>query len=82
MSYSDKCILRKQELDAFIAQAFAPELMNSQYLQELTVSELFLPFTEYIFMFRYLLRRPASSSICSHFKIILAVPKLGTVYNN
>lgn len=37
MSYPDKCILRKQELDAFIAQAFAPELMNSQYLQELTV---------------------------------------------
>lgn len=38
MSYPDKCILRKQELDAFISQAFAPELMNSQYLQELTVS--------------------------------------------
>lgn len=38
MSYPEKCILRKQELDAFIAQAFSPELMNSQYLQELTVS--------------------------------------------
>ncbi|KAI4479427.1 PREDICTED: constitutive coactivator of PPAR-gamma-like protein 1 homolog isoform X1 [Polistes canadensis] len=36
MSFSDKIkILRRQELDAFIAQAFSPELMNAQYLQEL-----------------------------------------------
>ncbi|XP_012257994.2 constitutive coactivator of PPAR-gamma-like protein 1 homolog isoform X2 [Athalia rosae] len=28
-------ILRCQELDAFIAQAFSPELMNAQYLQDL-----------------------------------------------
>lgn len=38
MSFSDKIkILRRQELDAFIAQAFSPELMNAQYLQELQV---------------------------------------------
>ncbi|XP_012135651.1 constitutive coactivator of PPAR-gamma-like protein 1 homolog isoform X2 [Megachile rotundata] len=36
MSFSDKIkILRRQELDAFIAQAFSPELMNTQYLQDL-----------------------------------------------
>ncbi|KAL2747304.1 constitutive coactivator of PPAR-gamma-like protein 1 [Vespula maculifrons] len=36
MSFSDKIkILRRQELDAFIAQAFSPELMNAQYLQDL-----------------------------------------------
>ncbi|PSN37579.1 hypothetical protein C0J52_15967 [Blattella germanica] len=35
MSFTDKKILRKPELDAFIAQAFSPELMNSHYLQEL-----------------------------------------------
>ncbi|XP_031829961.2 constitutive coactivator of PPAR-gamma-like protein 1 homolog [Nomia melanderi] len=36
MSFSDVIkILRRQELDAFIAQAFSPELMNAQYLQDL-----------------------------------------------
>ncbi|XP_044007486.1 constitutive coactivator of PPAR-gamma-like protein 1 homolog isoform X2 [Aphidius gifuensis] len=35
MTYSDKKILRRQELDAFIAQAFSPNLMNAQYLQDL-----------------------------------------------
>ncbi|XP_011306830.1 constitutive coactivator of PPAR-gamma-like protein 1 homolog [Fopius arisanus] len=36
MSFSDKIkILRRQELDAFIAQAFSPDLMNAQYLQDL-----------------------------------------------
>jgi len=35
MSFTDKKILRKPELDAFIAQAFSPELMNAHYLQEL-----------------------------------------------
>lgn len=40
MSIPDQRILRRQELDAFITQAFAPELMNPQYLQELTVSTL------------------------------------------
>ncbi|XP_076168865.1 constitutive coactivator of PPAR-gamma-like protein 1 homolog [Ptiloglossa arizonensis] len=36
MSFSDHIkILRRQELDAFIAQAFSPELMNVQYLQDL-----------------------------------------------
>ncbi|XP_023290727.1 constitutive coactivator of PPAR-gamma-like protein 1 homolog isoform X2 [Orussus abietinus] len=36
MSFSEKVkILRRQELDAFIAQAFAQELMNAQYLQDL-----------------------------------------------
>ncbi|XP_033337606.1 constitutive coactivator of PPAR-gamma-like protein 1 homolog [Megalopta genalis] len=36
MSFSDIIkILRRQELDAFIAQAFSPELMNAQYLQDL-----------------------------------------------
>lgn len=36
MTFSDKTkILRRQELDAFIVQAFSPELMNAQYLQEL-----------------------------------------------
>ncbi|XP_020294477.1 constitutive coactivator of PPAR-gamma-like protein 1 homolog isoform X2 [Pseudomyrmex gracilis] len=39
MSFSDKIkILRRQELDAFIAQAFSPELMNAQYLQDLQLS--------------------------------------------
>jgi hypothetical protein len=37
MSFTDKMILRKPELDAFIAQAFSPELMNAHYLQELQV---------------------------------------------
>jgi len=41
MSFSDKIkILRRQELDAFIAQAFSPELMNAQYLQDLQVSKM------------------------------------------
>ncbi|XP_046419982.1 constitutive coactivator of PPAR-gamma-like protein 1 homolog isoform X1 [Neodiprion fabricii] len=36
MCFNDKVkILRRQELDAFIAQAFSPELMNAQYLQDL-----------------------------------------------
>ncbi|KOC61607.1 Constitutive coactivator of PPAR-gamma-like protein 1 like protein [Habropoda laboriosa] len=36
MSFSDKIkVLRRQELDAFIVQAFSPELMNAQYLQDL-----------------------------------------------
>ncbi|XP_066992640.1 constitutive coactivator of PPAR-gamma-like protein 1 homolog [Anabrus simplex] len=35
---TDKKILRKPELDAFIAQAFSPELMNAHYLQELQLS--------------------------------------------
>jgi len=37
MSFTDRKILRKPELDAFIAQAFSPELMNAHYLQELQV---------------------------------------------
>lgn len=38
MSFSDKIkILRRQELDAFIVQAFSPDLMNPQYLQDLQV---------------------------------------------
>jgi FAD synthase len=38
MTFSDKVnILRRQELDAFIVQAFSPELMNAQYLQDLQV---------------------------------------------
>lgn len=38
MSFSDRIkILRRQELDAFIVTAFAPELMNAQYLQDLQV---------------------------------------------
>lgn len=42
MSFSDKIkILRRQELDAFIAQAFSPELMNAQYLQDLQVKSSF-----------------------------------------
>ncbi|KAK0085742.1 hypothetical protein PV325_004479 [Microctonus aethiopoides] len=36
MSISDKMrILRRPELDAFIVQAFSPDLMNPQYLQDL-----------------------------------------------
>ncbi|KAG7214073.1 hypothetical protein KM043_001438 [Ampulex compressa] len=36
---SDKIkILRRQELDAFIAQAFSPELMNAQHLQDLQLT--------------------------------------------
>ncbi|XP_031778257.1 constitutive coactivator of PPAR-gamma-like protein 1 homolog isoform X1 [Nasonia vitripennis] len=39
MTFSDKTkILRRQELDAFIVQAFSPELMNAQYLQDLQIS--------------------------------------------
>ncbi|XP_044754816.1 constitutive coactivator of PPAR-gamma-like protein 1 homolog isoform X2 [Coccinella septempunctata] len=34
----DRCILRPQELDAFLCQAFSTDLMNAQYLQELTLS--------------------------------------------
>lgn len=38
MSISDKMrILRRPELDAFIVQAFSPDLMNPQYLQDLQV---------------------------------------------
>lgn len=38
MTFSDKIkILRRQELDAFIVQAFSPELMNAPYLQDLQV---------------------------------------------
>ncbi|KAK5644660.1 hypothetical protein RI129_005960 [Pyrocoelia pectoralis] len=33
-----KAILRRQELDAFLCQAYSPDLMNAQYLQELTLS--------------------------------------------
>lgn len=33
----EKPILRRQELDAFVCQAFNPDLMNALYLQELTV---------------------------------------------
>ncbi|KAG8233956.1 hypothetical protein J437_LFUL014165 [Ladona fulva] len=35
MSFPDKRVLRKPELDVFIVQAFSPELMNANYLQEL-----------------------------------------------
>ncbi|XP_043280498.1 constitutive coactivator of PPAR-gamma-like protein 1 homolog isoform X2 [Venturia canescens] len=39
MTFSDKIkILRRQELDAFIAQAFSADLMNTQYLQDLQLS--------------------------------------------
>jgi len=38
MSHADQPILRKQELDALIAQAFSPELMNANFLQDLQVS--------------------------------------------
>lgn len=34
----DKPILRRNELDVFICQAFNPDLMNTQYLQELTLN--------------------------------------------
>lgn len=38
MTFSDNIkILRRQELDAFIAQAFSADLMNTQYLQDLQV---------------------------------------------
>ncbi|CAG0899993.1 unnamed protein product [Darwinula stevensoni] len=35
MSTSERAILRKQELDAFIAQAFSPQLTDAHYLQDL-----------------------------------------------
>lgn len=38
MSFPDRRILRKHELDALIAQAFSPELMNATYLQDLQVN--------------------------------------------
>jgi hypothetical protein len=34
----DKAIMRRHELDAFLCQAFNVDLMNPQYLQELTLS--------------------------------------------
>ncbi|CAG9857498.1 unnamed protein product [Phyllotreta striolata] len=34
----DKPIMRRHELDAFLCQAFNPNLMNPQYLQELTLN--------------------------------------------
>ncbi|XP_045475260.1 constitutive coactivator of PPAR-gamma-like protein 1 isoform X2 [Harmonia axyridis] len=34
----DRPIMRPQELDAFLCQAFSADLMNAQYLQELTLS--------------------------------------------
>lgn len=34
----DKPIMRRQELDAFLCQAFSTDLMNAQYLQELTLN--------------------------------------------
>lgn len=34
----EKAILRRAELDVFLAQAFIPDLMNTQYLQELTLN--------------------------------------------
>lgn len=37
----DKPIMRRHELDAFLCQAFNVDLMNPQYLQELTVSLLY-----------------------------------------
>ncbi|KAF4518510.1 hypothetical protein B566_EDAN009710 [Ephemera danica] len=40
MSFPDRGILRKHELDALIAQAHAPELMNATYLQDLQVNWL------------------------------------------
>lgn len=37
MSFPETKILRKQELDAFIVTALAPEFPNAQYTQELRV---------------------------------------------
>lgn len=39
----DKPIMRRHELDAFLCHAFNPNLMNPQYLQELTVSAVNFP---------------------------------------
>lgn len=33
-------ILRRQELDAFLATAFSSDLMNALHLQEMTVSKI------------------------------------------
>lgn len=38
MSFPDKGVLRKHELDAIIATAMDPQLSNSEYNQELSVS--------------------------------------------
>ncbi|CAB3362557.1 Hypothetical predicted protein [Cloeon dipterum] len=40
MSHTDQPILRKQELDALIAQAFSPELINANFLQDLQLPRL------------------------------------------
>ncbi|XP_059487987.1 constitutive coactivator of PPAR-gamma-like protein 1 [Neocloeon triangulifer] len=40
MSHTEKPILRKQEMDALIAQAFSPELMNANFLQDLQLPRL------------------------------------------
>lgn len=42
----DRPIMRRHELDAFLCHAFNPNLMNPQYLQELTVR-----FTSFSFFF-------------------------------
>jgi hypothetical protein len=38
MSFPEKKVLRKPELDAFITTAIMPELMNAEINQELQVS--------------------------------------------
>lgn len=45
----EKPIMRPQELDAFLCQAFSTDLMNAQYLQELTVS-----LKKNVFIYKYL----------------------------
>ncbi len=41
MSFPDKKILRKQELDAFIVSALCPEFTDNSFIQELQVSFLY-----------------------------------------
>ena len=38
LSWPGGQILRKQELDAFLATAFSPDLTNAHYLQDLQVN--------------------------------------------
>lgn len=68
----DRPILRRNELDSFLCQAFNPNLMNVQHLQELTVSDCFgfetRPFS-LMFVFKFvpaeLCIKPRCSASCA-----------------
>lgn len=64
MSFSEKIkVLRRWELDAFIAQAFSPELMNAQYLQDLQVNQIIFikPLISLLYYFLFFRAAPFSN---------------------